>query len=112
MERSHTAKLTLSKRLAVMPLDALAQMKGQSGTVLAPEPLGSEIRDDRLKTVLFHTLVEDHKIVEHSHHRPYGIGGGFLQDGHTGGAVRRVDLQNAPDLLRHHGATGGYADQK
>ena len=95
-----------------MPLDALAQAKGQPGAVVAPGPIGRQIGHDRLKAGLLHALVEEHQIVEHAHHRPDGKGGGFFEDGHAGRAVGRVDLQGAPGLLRQDGARGSHAAQK
>ena len=100
------------ERLAVMPLDALTQLEGQPGAVLAPGPLGCQIRNDRLKAGLLHALVEQHQIVEHPHHRPHRKGGRLLQDGHGGRAVWGVDLEDPSRLLRQDGAAGGHAGQE
>src|SRR5436309_13343970 len=47
------------KRLAVMPSDILAQMKGQCCLVFIPRPVEGEIRHDRAESVLRHMLIED-----------------------------------------------------
>ena len=112
MDDQTTAYVLRRERLAVMPFDALAQLERQPGSVLAPRPFGCQIRNDRLKAVLLHALVEQHQIVEHAHHRPHCKGGRFLQNGHGGRAVRRVDFQNAAGLLRQDGAGRGHAGQQ
>src|SRR6516165_4223615 len=58
------------EELAVVPSDTLTQRKGQLGSVLAPRPASSEIRNDRIETVLFDVLIEHHEIIEDTHHRP------------------------------------------
>src|SRR6202035_2276254 len=57
------------KGLSVMPFDALAELKAEFGPVLAPRPARRELRYDRLLAVLTDVLVEEDKIIEHSHHR-------------------------------------------
>ncbi len=95
-----------------MELDALAQPERQPGAVLAPRPVGRQFGNDRLETVLLHALLEEDQVVEHAHHRSHGKGRRFLQDGHAGRAVRRIDLQDASGLLGEDGAMGTHARQK
>src|ERR1700722_21039662 len=97
------------KRLAVMPLDAEAQLEGEPHAVFAPCPRGREIGDDRLEADLFNALIEQRQIIENPHHRPNGENGGFLHDGHGGRAVRRVDSERATGLLRQDGAGRSHA---
>ena len=60
------------ERLAVMPLDAIAQLEGELGLVRVPRPAGGELRHDRIHAVLRLVLVVDDQIVEHPHHRGVG----------------------------------------
>jgi len=58
------------KWLAIMPFDAVAQRHCQLGALFIPTPLCRQIRDDRLRAVLRHLLLEYHQIVEDPHHWP------------------------------------------
>jgi hypothetical protein len=69
-----------AERLAVMPFDAAAQLKGQLGPVLVPYPAGRQIGHDRLQTVLRRMLVEHDQVVEHTHHWSLGENRHFLHD--------------------------------
>jgi hypothetical protein len=63
-----TFDISGSKRLAIVPLDALAQLEGQFGAVLAPRPAGREIRHDRFHAVLRLVLLVKDEVVEDAHH--------------------------------------------
>jgi hypothetical protein len=68
------------ERLAVVPFDTLAQLEGQLGGVLAPRPVGGQIGDDRFEADLLLMLVEQDKIVENAHHRPFAARLRFLEE--------------------------------
>src|SRR5438105_11636583 len=88
------------ERLAVMPLDAVAQCEAQCGPFLVPRPRGGQIGHDRLRAVLLHMLIEHDEVVEHPHHWPQRRYGRFLVDRHAGGAVEMRHPENAAWFLR------------
>ena len=99
------------EQLAVMPFDALAQREGQLGPFLVRGPAGRQIRHDRLDPVLRHVLVEQHKIVEHPHHRHDRRDAALLDDGHAGGAVTVKHAQGAALLLRERRVGESHSQQ-
>src|SRR4051812_22833646 len=74
-----------------MPLDALAQSKGQGLPVFAPLPGSGKFRPDRLNAVPGHMLVEQHEVVEHGHEGDDDGRRPLLLDRW---ARRRVDVRN------------------
>ena len=61
------------KRLAVMPFDALAQLKAEPGVIGVPRPAFGQFGLDELRAVLLLVLVEQDQVVEDAHerrHRP------------------------------------------
>ena len=79
------------KRLPIMPLDALAQAKGQLFAVLIPRPALGKVRRDRGERVLRHMLIEHNEVAEHRHHRRDGRDRHFLERRHAGGAVQLLE---------------------
>jgi hypothetical protein len=86
-----------------MPSDALAEPECQLGTVLAPRPFGSKVRDNRLQAILRLVLFVHDKIIEEPHHRQHGRDCHFFQDRKAGRTVTVVDFQNSTVLLRRSG---------
>ena len=87
------------ERLAVMPFDALTQMEGECGAVLAPRPVGRQIGYDCVEPVLLLMLIEQNKIVEHAHHRALRTRGRLFEDRHRRRAVEIVHLEDAAAFL-------------
>ena len=55
------------ERLAVVPLDALAQLEGELGAVFVPAPAFSQVRNDGVETVLRHVMPVHDEVVEDAH---------------------------------------------
>src|SRR6202008_2848006 len=91
---------------AVMPLDAAAQRHCQLGALFIPAPPCRQIRDDRLRAVLRHLLVEHHQIVEDPHHWAVYGERRFLEHRHAGRAVKMTRVQDAALLL-----SGGWGSR-
>ena len=84
------------ERLAVMPLDPLAELKGQILAVLAPLPALGEVGSNRTHAVLRDVLIVDDQIVHHAHHRHDDRVGRLLMDRHAGRAVPVLDFRMPP----------------
>ena len=95
-----------------MPFDALAEIEGQFGAVLAPRPARRELRHDRLLAVLAHMLVEEDKIIEHPHHRHDRRYAALFEDRHAGWAVAMKHPQDAALLLRERHVGCDHAKQQ
>src|SRR6266481_3090737 len=98
--------------LAVVPLDAFAQLEGELGAVLAPCPARGELRHDRSQAVLRDMLVEQDEVVEYPHHRHHYADRPFLMDRHAGGAVAVIDAQGPALLLRQCRVGGAERNQR
>ena len=88
------------ERLAVVPLDALAQLEGQLGLARVPGPALGEVGHDGLGRVQRLLLIEHHQVVEDAHERLHRRDGGLLVDRGAGQVVAMVDAQRAALLLR------------
>ncbi|MGY4432580.1 hypothetical protein ACVWWO_005057 [Bradyrhizobium sp. F1.13.1] len=86
------------ERLAVMPLDALAQFEGQLLVVAAPGPALGQLWPQGIRAILRNVLVVDDEIVEHSHEGHVDRICRALQDGRIGRAVAVIHPQD-PALL-------------
>jgi hypothetical protein len=85
------------ERLAVVPLDALAQCEGQLGPVFTPRPSGRQIWDHRCDGVLLYVLVEHDQVVEDPHRRASRHSIDFLVHRQ---AWRRVEGMHPEDAAR------------
>src|SRR5262245_48133400 len=86
--------------LAVMPLDALAQLEGELGLALIPAPAGAKLWDNGVETVERFGLVEQHKIIEKRHEGLRDGNGRFLVQRGARGIVAMVNAQRPALLLR------------
>src|SRR6266853_853525 len=98
--------------LAVVPLDAFAQLEAELGAVLAPCPARGELRHDRCQAVLRDMLVEQNEVVEYPHHRHHYADRPFFVDRHAGGAVAVIDTQDPALLLRQCRVGGAQRNQR
>jgi hypothetical protein len=94
-----------------MPLDAVAQRHCQLSALFIPTPLCRQIRDDRLRAVLRHLLVEHHQIVEDPHHWPVDGERRLLEHRHAGRAVEMTRMQDAARFLRDGWGSRGHRCQ-
>jgi hypothetical protein len=85
------------ERLAVVPIDPLAQREGQLGPVFTPRPSGRQIRHHRCDAVLLYVLVEHDEVVEDPHRRARRDGVDLLVHRQ---AWRRVDGMNPQNAAR------------
>ena len=100
------------ERMPVMPMNTLAQVKGQFSAVLVPRPVGGEVRHDRSEGVLRGMLVENDEVVEHRHHWRDGRNRHFFERRHAGRAVAMGNLENASRFLRRCGPNSEAGKEK
>ena len=88
------------ERLAVMPLDALAQLEGEFRAVIVPAPALRQVRNDSVEAILRHVLLVHDEVVVNAHVRRNRRVGRLLVDRAARRRAAMVEFQDAAVLLR------------
>src|SRR5215471_11551429 len=99
-----------SKRLAVVPFDALPQLEGEPGVALVPRPAFCQFRLNEFRPVLLLVLFEQYEVVEDPHHRRHRRNRRLLVDRHAGRAVAMKEFEDPAGLLCGRGTSGQPKD--
>src|SRR5690349_14505168 len=83
-----------------MPFDAMAQAKADARVAFAPAPVLGQLGFNYLEPVLLLVLLEEHEVVEPTHHGPPRRDCRLLVDRHARGTVAVKKFEHAAALLR------------
>ena len=99
------------ERLAVVPLDVVAQLEAELGLVVVPCPAGCKLRQDSVRSVEPLVLVVEHQVVVDAHERRHRRDGCLLVNRGAGWVVPDVHAQRAALLLGER-RTGGEQQRR
>ena len=102
-----TLNVGAGERLAIVPLDAFAQLEGEPRAIGAPGPAFGKLGDDRVHAVPGLVLLVHDQVVVDGHERHDRRNRGFLVDRGAGRRIAMVDAKRAPGFLGEGGPIEG-----